>query len=466
MSMTRRTDNAFTPIPTRKPVGSRLVTAGIILLAAITLGVTALLAIGRLALSDAVFFVAAPWALLAAVLRPDWLLVTLIAMPASFTSSIEAKRVTALIAFAIAALVVTRRRITLGLRTGLIALVIVCVTGYLVHAEVGQAAIGRNQDVMLSLTYYILLTVLALNLAVLGELDGERLGTALVVGVATTLLLALAGYGGAWFPTGPKIIFHTYLGWMAAAAVSVSLVRLLTAEVNKRLGHALVTGVLLSLTILSVIRAAWVAAAITVTVIAVRSGRRGYAFILLSVIVLTLLVPTVRQEVSRSESGDIVEQLRTGGITTGRWSLWTGLWHQAETALPWGNGFGHIWSLSSEDLFGVPGQFGSQESGFVPPHSDFMYLFVEFGIPGVVLLAFFWLRLFRARNLLTRSAEPQSRQSAWLLLGMLVTGLMVALVNDLLLVRPFAERFFPVAGFVFGLSLVERKRSRCDASYS
>ncbi len=66
---------------------------------------------------------------------------------------------------------------------------------------------------MLTLTYYILLALLASNLTVLGELDGERLGSALVMGVATTLVVGLAGCGGAWFESGPGIITHAHLSF-------------------------------------------------------------------------------------------------------------------------------------------------------------------------------------------------------------------------------------------------------------
>jgi O-antigen ligase len=314
---------------------------------------------------------------------------------------------------------------------------------------------------MLSLTYYILLALLAFNLAVLGELDGERLGTALVIGVATTLVVGLAGYGGIWFPSGPSIITRTYLGPLAAAVLGVSSARLLMPGkvVGKRLDH-LLTAILLFLVVVSRVRSAWIAATITFALLAFRLGRRGYVLILMAAIVLALLTPTARQQISRSESGNILAQIQSGEITTGRWKLWTELWKRAQPTLPWGHGFGYTWSLSTEQLFGESGGFGSEESGVVPPHDDFLYLLLEFGIPGVLLLIFFWVQLFRAHRLVTESENGLFRRSGWLLLGMMVTGLMVALVDDLFAVRPFAERFFPVAGFMFGLAQVERAQRR------
>jgi hypothetical protein len=428
------------------------------LIAAITFGTVVLLASGRVGVAEAIVYIIVPWALLAAAFRPDWLVLGLIAAPASFTSGVSTMRVLVLVAVAVAALLVTGRRLNLGIRSGLIILVTVNVAGYIYQANVGTDALSVNQIVMLNLTYFTLIGLLAFNLAVLGELSGDQLGTALIAAVFTTSVLALAGYGGSWFPSGVAVVHHTYLGWMAAAAISVSLVRLLTAGIARRLGHLVVTMLLLALTVFSVVRAAWIAAFITCVLVALRLRRQAFIYLLLTAIALALLTPTARQLVSRSQSGDIVAQLQSGGITSGRWSLWTGLWRQAQPALPWGQGFGYIWSLSSEDLLGVPGQFGSGEGGTVPPHSDFLFLLVEFGIPGIVLLGLFWILLFRAQIRVAESSDLILSRSAWLLLGMLIMGLTVALVDNVFLVRPFAERFFPVAGFILGLDQVERAR--------
>ncbi|OFV83692.1 MAG: hypothetical protein A2W26_02925 [Acidobacteria bacterium RBG_16_64_8] len=442
--------------------GRPLVIAVMGLLTATTLGVVALLAMGRLEVIDAIVLAAAPWALLAAAFRPDWLLLALIAMPASLTTVIQTRKVVLLVGVALLALLVTRRGFRLGLGTGLAALAVVDVAGHLFLAHVGQDAMAVNQGAMLNLTYYVLLALLAFNLAVQGELDGDHLGAALVMGVWSTLVVGLAGYGNAWFESGPDIITHSYLAYLVAAALGVRLAQLImTGDVASRsLGGLLLTGALLCLAVLSVVRASWIAVVITFALLAFRSGRRRHVFVLMMAILLALLTPTARQQISRSESGDVVGQLRTGEITTGRWELWTALWEQAQQSLPWGNGFGYMWSLSSEDLVGSPDRYGSHESGVVPPHNDFIYLLVEFGIPGLLLLAFFWVQLFRAFSQVTQGADALSRRSGWLFLGVLVTGLMVALFDDLFSVRPFAERFFPVAGFVFGLAQVERARRR------
>jgi hypothetical protein len=442
-------------------IGRPVVMGVMILLTVETLAVVTLLSMGRLGAIDAILFAVVPWGLAAAAFRPDWLLLVLIAAPASVTAIIQTKEALLLPAVALTALMLTRRRFSVGLRTGIGALIIVILAGHVFHANVAPNAIAVSQGVMWHLTYYVVLSLLAFNLTVSEDVDGERIATAVVIGVMSTALVGLAGYGNAWFPSGSAVLTRTYLGPLAAAALGVSFARFLTArEVgDRRLAHLALSGGLVLLTLVSSVRAAWIAGAITLALIALRSGRRGYVLILAGATVLALLTPTVRQQVSRSESGDVVAELRTGEITTGRWALWTGLWDRAEPALPWGNGFGYIWSLSSEDLVGVPGQYGTDEGGVVPPHNDFMYLLVEFGVPGVILLLLFWIRLFKAEDVVAQSRNARLRRSGLLLVGMLVAGLMVALVDDVLLVRPIAERFFPVAGCVFGLAQIERART-------
>lgn len=427
---------------------------------AATLGAIALLATGRLRLPDALLVAGAPWALMAAVIRPDWLLLALIAMPASLTAVVRSNAMVILVAVALMAMLLTRRRFSLGMRTGLVALMLINVAGLLFRANVGLEALAVNGGTMHLLTYYILLALLAFNLARLGELAGDSVGVALVLAVFSTTLIGLAGYGGAWFESGPGIITHTYIAPMAAAAFGTSLAWYLLARSDmSRLGSLAMSAALLSLTVLSFSRASWVAAGMTLALLV--NGLRGKAYVLVltAFLVIVVLTPTVRQEISRTESGDVVAQVRSGEITTGRWTLWGELWIRAESALPWGNGFGYVWSLSSSELFGVEGLFESGESGVVPPHNDFMYLLVEFGIPGFLLLAFFWVQLFRAHSLLSKSRNPVLRRSAWVLLGVTVSGLIFALVDDLFAVRPVAERFFPIAGALFGLAQQERDGS-------
>lgn len=427
-----------------------------------TLGAVVLVSTGRLDLLDGVVIAAAPWVVLAAVFRPDLLLLVFIAAPASFTADIQPGRIMLLVGISLVALLVTRRAFSLGLGTGLAALVAWNVAGHAFTSDVAADALKVNQVVMFNLTYYILWALLAFNLAILGELDGRLVGAALIMSVGTTLVVGLAGYGGAWFEEGWEIVTKGYLGPMVVAALGVSLARVVMVEVasRKRLGDVAAIAVLLSLTIVSQSRAVWISTVILIPLLTFRLGRRGYSLLLVGLIVVVLVTPTARQAISRSESGDVLAGLRTGEITTGRWGVWTELWERGVHALPWGNGFGYVWSLSSEELTGSPGQFESDESGVVPPHNDFVYLFAEFGVAGIFLFLFFWMNLFQAHRVVTDSEDPLLRVSASLLLGALVSGLVVSLTDDLFAIRPLAERFFPVFGFMLGLKVVERRRGK------
>ena len=433
-----------------------------------TVGLVGLLAAGRLSLWDAGFLVVAPWAALAATIRPDWLLLALVALPASITAVVQTRRLLILIVIALVSTVFTRSTSRLRVGSGLMALLAIALAGYVFQADVGVAARDINQSLMMLITYYVLLAVLAFNLAMLGELDGVRLGKAFVLGVATTLIFGLAGFGSVWFPSGGGIVSRTYLGYLAVGGFGVGLAGLLSADRGEHpaiIGR-LATAALLCLTIASLGRAVWFAAAMTFVLLIVHSDKRVYLLIAILAIVFALTIPGARQELASSESGDIVAAFRTGEITTGRWKLWTELWDRAEPALPWGNGFGYTWSLSSEELFGSEGVFTEGDSGIVHPHNDFLFLLVEFGLPGLLLLTFFWFQLLRAYFRVAGSPNRLLRFNGQVLLGVMITGLTMALVDNLFGIRPFAERFFPVVGVMFALSRMESVRRETSLAHS
>jgi hypothetical protein len=441
--------------------GQPLKTALVATLTVWTVSVVGLLAAGRLPLPDAIFLVGGPWAALAAALRPDWLILALVALPAGVTAVVQTSRILVLIVIALTGIVLTRSTFSLALGTGLTALMAIALAGLTLHADVAAAAQRVNQSLMLVIAYYVLLALLAFNLAILGELSAQHLGTAFVVGVATTLVLGLAGYGNAWFPSGTEIVSRTYLGYLAAGGLGVGLAWLLATDAGRRPVVSLfVTAGLLCLTVASFGRAVWIAGAATFVVLAFRSGRRRYVLIAFLAVGLSLVLPAARQELASTETGDIAAAFRTGEISTGRWELWMELWDRAEPALPWGNGFGYTWSLTSEELFGSEGVFSAGESASVHPHSDFVFLLVEFGFVGLFLIVWFWMDLFRAHFLVTRSSDRLLRFDGQVLLGILLTGLVMALVDNLFGIRPFAERFFPAAGVMLALARIERARHK------
>ena len=424
-----------------------------------TVAVTYQFAKGRFPIADAIFLVVGPWAALAAAFRPDWLILALVALPASATALVQTNRMVLLLVIALVVTMLTRPKFSFAFGTGITPLMLLVLAGSTYHADVGVAALDTNHSLMLLIVYYALLALLAFNLTRLGELKSQQFSGAFVVGVFTTLGLGLAGYDNAWFPGGSEIVFRTYLGYLAVGGLGVGLAWMFAREMRHRGMITAVTAGLLFLTVASFGRAVWIAGAATFTVLAWRSGRRAQVVIAALVVGSALLLPGAQQEISSTESGDIAEAFRTGEIATGRWDLWTGLWERGTTALPWGNGFGYTWSLDSEDVLGVEGVFTTGESTLVPPHNDFLLLFIEFGVVGVFLLGWFWVAVIRAFFTRTARSDWRSALDGQVLLGILLTGLVMTFVDNLFSIRPFAERFFPAAGIMLGLAYLERSRS-------
>jgi O-antigen ligase len=113
-------------------------------------------------------------------------------------------------------------------------------------------------------------------------------------------------------------------------------------------------------------------------------------------------------------------------------------------------------------LFGFEGAFGAEGDGFVYPHNDFVFLFVELGIPGVGLLIAFWLALIRRIRVLSHWGTNQARYAVRLLVPVIAMMLLVQLFDNGFAIRFVAERFFVAAGLVFGLRAASR-HPRADA---
>ena len=124
--------------------------------------------------------------------------------------------------------------------------------------------------------------------------------------------------------------------------------------------------------------------------------------------------------------------------------------------MPFGHGWGYTWSLTSTELFGFEGQFGAEGNGYVFPHNDFLFLYLEFGILGLGLLIVFWLFLIRKIRLLSRSNDKQVRYDVRVLVPVTVVMFLVQLFDNGFAIRFVAERFFIVAGLVFGLASLQQ----------
>ena len=413
-----------------------------------TLGSTILVASSRITILAGIVIAAAPWAILAAALRPDLLLLALVALPGQFTAGIQTSYGVAVVAVALVGLVVLRGGLPAGFGSALSALAIIVIAGYAFRADVQSEALAKNAALTKDVLYYLLLALLAYNLAIRGELHARQLGTALLFGMGTTLVISWTGFSSSWFPTYDLFLSKTSFAYFAAAGLGVTVGRAVdkSDSETKRSWNRVLLAVCLLLVTLSFVRAAWVAALATIVFLSDRLGRRRYILLVIMVAVLLVWIPTTRKEIASTKSGDLVEAFRSGEITTGRWDLWVELWDRRQ--LPWGRGFGYMWSLSSEELFGPGNSFLTEGSDTVYPHNDFLILALEFGIVGIGLLVLFWGALLRKLFKLVRDAHPPHRYTALVLAGMIMTGLVVTLVDNLFAIRPIAERFFPVAGFL------------------
>jgi O-antigen ligase len=130
--------------------------------------------------------------------------------------------------------------------------------------------------------------------------------------------------------------------------------------------------------------------------------------------------------------------------------LWEELWKRGTDALPFGQGWGYIPTLSSNEIFGYEA-FSSGGIPFVFPHNDFLYLFVELGLVGLGLLIAYWFSFLRKVRLLSRSPSEPVRYGVRILVPVAIVMLLVQLFDNGFAIRFVAERSFIVMGLVFGL---------------
>lgn len=429
--------------------------------------VTALFAARLMPLNTAVFLLVAPTSILVASARPGWFVTFLVALPPGVIEFMPPRRLSILIGVVLLAQLVVRGRLYLDWRSGLYPLVLITLAGHLFHAHLGEAPLALNGELMKFIVYYVLLAAMAYNAARVGELDLRWVANGIIAGILLTVLLETMGFGAASDPLGfeSSVFVRSYFAYLPVMGLSIVLWRLLDRHKDEASGwHPILLSIFAAMILFSFVRAAWVSALIIVLVLSKRARKWRYWAIVPLAALIVWTVPTVRQEVASSSGGDIGEAVASREITTGRWELWTGLWVLSVPALPWGNGFGYTWSITSERIFGISGVFQSGESKFIYPHNDFLFMLVEFGIVGAGMLIIFWAHLFTAMRGLRRRADEATRRAVLPLTGVLVTAFIVASVDNLFTIRPIAERFFVTAGCVFGTYAAVRKNPRSPRS--
>ena len=307
------------------------------------------------------------------------------------------------------------------------------------------------------LVFYALIMLAGFHSALSGRLSVDAFINALLVGI--TLGAALEPFvQSVTFESIAQNPYSGHFSYLAVMGFGVSYVRIALrrwAAERISLVDALLVILFLVLTVLSYSRATWMAGLMMFAFVALWTGRRTFWVVLAISVLLALTVPVVGERILPTGSvGTSPDSLAL--VTTGRSVLWGKLWSIGSAALPFGNGWGTVESLTSTDLFGFATEFHQGASTFVYPHNDFVYLFVQFGIVGFVLLIVYWLDLLRRIRSLARAGDA-TRYGVRLLIPIVIVMLFVQLFDNGFAIMEVATRFFIAAGLVFGMAYARRR---------
>jgi O-antigen ligase len=246
---------------------------------------------------------------------------------------------------------------------------------------------------------------------------------------------------------------------LAAVGLSLCIARLVSRDESGSYYHpalhiALGIGFLLAM-FPGLQRGAWASAIIAVLYISLRAHRKQYLLLVVLGLTLILALPIARERVVPSTDLSSV-----GGYSTGRFELWRSQWTEIGPALPLGNGFGHTFTLTSEDLFGegITSFNPDGASTFVYPHNDFLFWMVELGILGLLGMITFWAQLLRALRSVLRS-HSVDRPHVVALSSVVITAFVVQMVGSTFFFPALASVLSIAAGFIFGTREARRSHA-------
>jgi hypothetical protein len=422
--------------------------------------VVALLVTGRLVPARAGALLVGPVAFAIGLLRPEWLVVGLLALPYQFLDSASPKYLTYLLIWALFGFLL-QDGVRVGPQTGALPILGIIVLAAVHPAQVPLAAETFAHEIWLLLCYYAALMLLAFQATRTGRVTADQAANALLIGIVAGALvqpfinrLGPIEHGLLGTPWGGKF---EYLSVMAfGVAYARSSLRRANSYPSIRWDRVL-TWTFAPLILIGYGRAGWAAAFIIVALVS-RWLHWKRVWIGAAIVVgLLLTVPVLRERVLPTEGTGLSGTAAITSISTGRWPLWVFLWDRAVLHLPGGNGFGYEWSLSSTEVFGTAGQF-SRNQDFIFPHNDFLFLFVELGILGAGLLIVQWLHIAFTVHAAGRETSPEAvRYGTRILVPVLVVMFCVQLFDNGFTIRAVAEHFYLVAGLVFGLSAWSRR---------
>jgi hypothetical protein len=345
-----------------------------------------------------------------------------------------------------------RGSISVGLSSGFLPLVaLVAIALFFQDDQTGDTALFAR-GVLNGLMFLVLLGLLSCNATRVGDLQGKHVVNAILFGLGLSVIVehTILSSGATFLGLASAPIGRP-TAYLAAMGFSICFARVVIRTESKGYYHRgvhvfLAIGFGIAM-IPGLVRGAWLSALVAVLFVALWARKSRYLLLVLLALVVVLAVPVARDRVVPN-----AEQAQGGGFTTGRMELWTRLWNEEiEPALPWGNGFGHTFGLTSQDVFGEGStSFGtSEDSTFVYPHNDFIFLMVELGLLGLSLVVLFWGQLVSAFRSASRGMSA-NQPYVQILGGVLITAFVVQFVGSLLLFTALAAPFFVAAGFVFG----------------
>ena len=436
-----------------------------ILLLVYGIGVVALFTTGRVGLVLAITLLVGPVVAALAVVRPEWILLVVVLIPSSVMGQVPPTHMTAVLLVTLFGFLL-QGRLHLGLRTGIYPLVGIIAMAVTMKAATPADATAAADTMLRHLVYYTLLMLAAFQATANERLRVDSFVDALILGALVTAILQPFVRADATFESIASTPFQGQFAYIAAMAFGVSYVRysLATGGGRRRL-DGLLSLLFLSATVLGWARIMWVAALFIFALVSRWTGKKSFWIASSLILVLALAVPLVGERILPGGTIDINDPETIDRITTGRSDLWEDLWGRATEALPWGNGWGYMWSLTPVDLFGFEGAFTAGDNPFVYPHNDFLFVFLELGIIGLGLLIGFWIQLLRRIRLVSRAHNEAARLGVRVLVPILVVGLLVQLFDNGFAIQPVAERFFLAAGLVLGL-ISRWQRSSAEASSS
>jgi O-antigen ligase len=417
------------------------------------IGVVALFVSGRVDVLQAGVLLGGPVVLALALLRPEWTILVLVALPASVTSPIPIR---VLIVFMVAALFgfVLQGGLHLSSGTGIYPLVGIIALAFAMKAAVPAEATATADGILKSIIYFTLVMLVAFHAMANGRIRIDSFVNALLLGIVVSALLQPFLAEGTSFESINFSPFRGKFAYLAAMGFGVAYVRL---SLNRSEGRrpsrldAFLALAFLCLTFIGFSRAAWIATLWVFALVSRWTHSKMFWLVASLFLVIVFTVPLVAERIVSVPGADVGTPATLNQVTTGRSKLWANLWDRGVEALPMGQGWGYVWSLTPRDIFGVEGVFNAGGNPFVYPHNDFLFLFVELGIVGFGLLALFWLGLFQKVRHLTHSPRQPIRYSVMVLVPVLIVMLVVQMFDNGFAIGFVADKFFVAAGLVCGL---------------